>query len=213
MTKVMIVDDHEVVRLGLKGLLNRNPDFKVVGEAGTVKDAVEKAHVLLPDVVVLDVRLPDGSGVDACRQILEAHPEIKVIMLTSFPDDDVVIEAILAGASGFVLKEIKGNSLVEAVEKVAKGQSLLDSHITGNVLKYMKKKEDKADERLEDVLTSRELKVLSLVAEGKTNKEIGEELYLSERTVRNHLSRVLHKLNVSNRAQAAAVYASQGKKR
>ncbi len=209
----MIVDDHEVVRLGLKGLLNRNPGFTVVAEAGSVQEAVEQAALAKPDLVIMDVRLPDGSGVEACRRILEKHPEMKVIMLTSFPDDDVVIEAILAGASGFVLKEIKGNSLVEAVEKVARGQSLLDPTITGNVLQYMKKREDGGSERLEDLLTSRELKVLSLVAEGKTNREIGDELYLSERTVRNHLSRVLHKLNVSNRAQAAAFYATRGKKK
>lgn len=208
MTKVMIVDDHEVVRLGLKGLLSRNRDLTVVGEAGSVKEALEKASLLQPEVIVMDVRLPDGSGVDACRQILAAHPQTKVIMLTSFPDEDVVIEAILAGAAGFVLKEIKGNSLVEAVEKVARGQSLLDPTITGNVLTYMKKKEKKPKEGLEELLTPRELHVLALVAEGKTNREIGDTLFLSERTVRNHLSRVMHKLNVSNRAQAAVLYTS-----
>jgi len=207
------VDDHEVVRLGLKGLLNRNPGFTVVSEAGSVQESVEKAAQTKPDVIIMDVRLPDGSGVEACRRILKDHPEMKIIMLTSFPDDDVVIEAILAGASGFVLKEIKGNSLVEAVEKVAQGQSLLDPNVTKNVLQYMKKREDGASERLEDLLTPRELKVLSLVAEGKTNKEIGDELYLSERTVRNHLSRVLHKLNVNNRAQAAALYATRSRKK
>ncbi len=207
------MDDHEVVRLGLKGLLNRNPGFTVVSEAGSVQESVEKAAQTKPDVIIMDVRLPDGSGVEACRRILKDHPEMKIIMLTSFPDDDVVIEAILAGASGFVLKEIKGNSLVEAVEKVAQGQSLLDPNVTKNVLQYMKKREDGASERLEDLLTPRELKVLSLVAEGKTNKEIGDELYLSERTVRNHLSRVLHKLNVNNRAQAAALYATRSRKK
>lgn len=207
------MDDHEVVRLGLKGLLNRNPGFTVVSEAGSVQESVEKAAQTKPDVIIMDVRLPDGSGVEACRRILKDHPEMKIIMLTSFPDDDVVIEAILAGASGFVLKEIKGNSLVEAVEKVAQGQSLLDPNVTKNVLQYMKKREDGVSERLEDLLTPRELKVLSLVAEGKTNKEIGDELYLSERTVRNHLSRVLHKLNVNNRAQAAALYATRGRKK
>ncbi len=207
------MDDHEVVRLGLKGLLNRNPGFTVVSEAGSVQESVEKAAQTKPDVIIMDVRLPDGSGVEACRRILKDHPEMKIIMLTSFPDDDVVIEAILAGASGFVLKEIKGNSLVEAVEKVAQGQSLLDPNVTKNVLQYMKKREDGVSERLEDLLTPRELKVLSLVAEGKTNKEIGDELYLSERTVRNHLSRVLHKLNVNNRAQAAALFAARGRKK
>ncbi len=212
MTKVMIVDDHEVVRLGLKGLLSRNQGLTVVGEAASVQEAVEKASSLQPEVIVMDVRLPDGSGVDACRQILETQPDIKVIMLTSFPDDEVVIEAILAGAAGFVLKEIKGNSLVEAVEKVARGQSLLDPTITGNVLAYMKKKEVKKQESLEELLTTRELHVLALVAEGKTNKEIGDALFLSERTVRNHLSRAMHKLNVSNRAQAAVLYASKPKK-
>jgi two-component system, NarL family, response regulator DevR len=212
MTKVMIVDDHEVVRLGLKGLLSRKQGLTVVGEAGSVQEAVEKASSLQPEVIVMDVRLPDGSGVDACRQILETQPDIKVIMLTSFPDDEVVIEAILAGAAGFVLKEIKGNSLVEAVEKVARGQSLLDPTITGNVLAYMKKKEVKKQESLEELLTTRELHVLALVAEGKTNKEIGDALFLSERTVRNHLSRAMHKLNVSNRAQAAVLYASKNQK-
>ena len=213
MTTIMVVDDHEVVRMGIKNLLSRNPMLSVVGEAGTLQEALERAATLQPDIIIMDVRLPDGSGVEACHRIHQDYPDIKIIMLTSFPDEDVVIESILAGASGFVLKEIKGNSLVEAVEKVSRGESLLDSTVTGKVLEYMKTSKDKKNKEddLSQVLTPQELKVLALVAEGKTNKEIGEKMFLSGRTVRNHLSRVMHKLNLSNRAQAAAFYARRHK--
>lgn len=204
--KIMIVDDHEVVRLGLKGLISHYKDeFEVVGETPTVAEAVAMGVALKPDIVIMDVRLPDGSGVDACREICRANgSETKVIMLTSFPEDDVVIESILAGSSGFVLKDIKGNALIEAISKVTRGESILDPRITNKVLSYMKNKD--SQKKLENILTPQELKVLALVAEGKTNREIGTELFLSERTVRNHLSRVLQKLNLNNRAKAAAYY-------
>ncbi len=206
--KVLIVDDHEVVRLGLMGLIAHHKELDLIGEVGTVKEAVVKVKELDPDIVVMDVRLPDGSGINACREICQSNAKAKVIMLTSFPDDDIVIESILAGASGFVLKEIKGNTLIEAINKVARGESLLDPSITSKVLDYMKNKDKNA--KIEEVLTPQEYKVLALVAEGKTNKEVGKDLFLSERTVRNHLSRVLHKLNLKNRAQAAAYYATRG---
>ncbi|MEW6243925.1 MAG: response regulator transcription factor [Bacillota bacterium] len=207
---VMIVDDHEVVRLGLKGLIaHRKDEFDVIGEAATVKEAVTRARELKPDVIIMDVRLADGSGIDACREICRSDPDTKVIILTSFPDNDIAIESILAGASGFVLKEIKGNALMEAIDKVTRGESILDSRVTGNVLKYIKSGDRR--EKLEDVLTPQELRVLAMVAEGKTNREIGNALFLSERTVRNHLSRVLQKLNLQNRAAAAAYYVTRKK--
>ncbi len=204
--KILIVDDHEVVRLGIKGLLSHHSEFAVAGEASTVQEAVAKASEINPDIIIMDVRLPDGSGIDACRKICQFNNEIKVIMLTSFPDNDIVIESILAGASGFVLKEIKGNVLIDTIKKVSRGESILDSRITNKVLDYMKNIE--REKKLENILTPQELRVLALVAEGKTNREIGNELFLSERTVRNHLSRVMSKLNLSNRAMAAAYYAA-----
>ncbi|WP_028309145.1 response regulator transcription factor [Desulfitibacter alkalitolerans] len=209
MPKVMIVDDHELVRLGLKGLLANHDNLTFVAEAGTLKDAVAKAAQVRPDVILMDVRLPDGSGVDACKAIHEQFPDVKIIMLTSFPDDEIVIDSIMAGASGFVLKEIKGNSLVDAIQRVAKGESLLDPNITGKVLNFIKDSSKNNDNL--DKLSPQELKVLELVSEGKTNKEIGCILYLSEKTVRNHLSRIMKKLDLSNRAQAAAYYVEHRK--
>lgn len=206
MIKIMIVDDHEVVRLGLKNLLENQPNMKIIGEADTVKSAINKASALKPDVILLDVRLPDGSGIEACKEIHTLLPKTKIIILTSFPDDDIVIDAILSGATGFVLKEIKGNSLVDSIEKVSRGESLLDPRITSKVMNYMKTMNQPLDDEHADKLTKQEIKVLALVAEGKTNKEIGDELFLSERTVRNYLSRVLKKLDLSNRTQAAAYY-------
>ncbi len=213
MVKVMIVDDHEVVRLGIKGLVSNHPNLNIIGEAASVREAVSKALILEPDVILLDIRLPDGSGIEACREIRKKLPSAKIIILTSFPDDDVVIQSILAGAAGFVLKEVRGNSLVEAIEKVAKGETLLDPNVTNKVFNYVKNNYsiDETSMAL-DSLTKQELKVLELVAEGKTNKEIGKELYLSERTVRNYLSRVMKKLDLSNRAQAAAFYAREENK-
>ncbi|KUO49743.1 MAG: hypothetical protein APF76_00405 [Desulfitibacter sp. BRH_c19] len=214
MVKVMIVDDHEVVRLGLKGLLSNHPNLNVIGEAASVKEAVSKAFILEPNIILLDVRLPDGSGIEACKEVKKILPGVKIIILTSFPDDDVVIQSILAGAEGFVLKEVKGNSLVEAIEKVARGETLLDPNVTNKVFNYVKNNFplDEASVAL-DSLTKQELKVLELVSEGKTNKEIGKELYLSDTTVRNYLSRVMKKLDLSNRAQAAAFYAREEQKK
>lgn len=213
MVKVMIVDDHEVVRLGIKGLLSNHPNLNIIDEAASVKEAISKALALKPDVILLDIRLPDGSGIEACKEIRKNLPSVKIIILTSFPDDDVVIESILAGAAGFVLKEVKGNSLVEAIEKVARGETLLDPNVTNKVFNYVKNNYSIDDSSMAlDSLTKQELKVLELVAEGKTNKEIGKELYLSERTVRNYLSRVMKKLDLSNRAQAAAFYAREENK-
>ncbi len=186
------------------------PELNVIGEAAAAKEAIAKTLSLNPDIVIMDVRLGDGCGIEACREIQQHNPKTKVIMLTSFSDEDIVIESILAGAAGFVLKQIKSNSLIEAIEKVSRGESLLDPGIISKVVDYMRKKEGH-QENLDEILTPQELKVLSLVSNGKTNKEIGSDLFLSERTVRNHFSRVLFKLNMKNRVQAAAYYNASSK--
>ncbi len=209
MIKILIVDDHEIVRLGLRELLSTRSHFHLVGEAANAEEAIQKAAMLKPNVVVMDVRLPDKSGIEACKDIIQLAPDIKVIMLTSFPDDDAVIDAINAGAAGFVLKVIKGNSLIEAIDSIAEGKSLLDPYVTSKVLSYLKNREQ--EKGLHEILTSREINVLSLVAKGKANKDIAKALYLSERTVRNHLSSIFRKLNFSNRTEAAAYYSKMVK--
>nr|WP_172839136.1 response regulator transcription factor [Thermanaeromonas toyohensis] len=205
--KVLIVDDHEVVRLGLSTLLSRQQELEIVGEAGTAREAVEKARLLLPHVVIMDIRMPDKSGIEACREIREIDPQIKVIMLTSYADEEALFASILAGASGYVLKEIGCRALVEAIITVGRGGSLLDPAVTGKVLDKMRAlaKGTVSHERLNE----QEKKILALIGEGKTNREIAKELYLSEKTVRNYVSSILAKLNLSNRAQAAAYAAKQ----
>lgn len=201
MVRIMIVDDHEVVRLGLKNLLSRQPNWEVVAEAGSVAEAVRRAGEYRPDVVVMDIRLSDGSGIDACRDIVKTHPETKVIMLTSFAEDDLLFNAIAAGAAGYVLKQVGNDDLLRAIETVARGEALLDPSVTGQVL--AKLRESTRVEAFAD-LTDRELKVLALIARGKTNKEIASSLHLGEGTIRNYVSSIFGKLGLSNRAEATA---------
>ena len=204
---LLIVDDHEVVRQGLVALLGRRPEFQVVAEAGTVADAVAAAFRFRPDLVVMDVRLPDGSGIEACREIRAELPETRVVILTSYPDEDAVLSAIIAGASGYLLKQVRARDLVAGLEAVGRGKSLLDPAVTGRVLERVRRiaTADQPDELAQ--LTSQERKILLLVAEGKTNKQIAAEVFLSDKTVKNYVSSILAKLNLERRAQAAAYMA------
>jgi two-component system response regulator DevR len=204
---LLIVDDHEVVRQGLAALLSRRTEFQVVAEAGTVAEAVAAARKFRPDLVVMDVRLPDGSGIEACREIRAEMPDTRVVMLTSYPDEDAVLSAIIAGASGYLLKQVRARDLVAALETVGRGESLLDPAVTGRVLERIRRiaTADQPDELAQ--LTSQEQKILLLVAEGKTNKEIAADVFLSDKTVKNYVSSILAKLNLERRAQAAAFMA------
>ncbi len=202
--RILLVDDHEVVRLGLKSLLERHHGFEVVAEASTAREAVEKSMAYKPDVVVMDIRLPGGSGIDACQEITQALPDTRVIMLTSYAEDEMLFSAIRAGAAGYVLKQIGGQDLVRAIEAVGRGEALLDPAVTKRVFAEMRKvaREEEASAFAE--LTQQEMHVLQLVAEGKTNREIAQALFLGEGTVRNYVSSILSKLSVANRAEAAA---------
>ena len=204
---VVVVDDHEVVRQGLVAMLDRRPGFQVVGEAGTVAEAIEVTSRFQPDLVVMDVRLPDGSGIEACREIRANLPETRVMMLTSYPDEEAVLAAIVAGASGYLLKQVRARDLVAALEAVGRGESLLDPAVTGKVLERMRRiaTSDQPDELA--ALTQQERKILALVADGMTNKEIAAQIFLSDKTVKNYVSSILAKLNLERRAQAAAYVA------
>lgn len=204
---VLLVDDHEVVRVGLRSLLSREPGIEVVGEAGSAADAVAQADRLRPRVVIMDVRLPDRSGVEACREIRSADREIQIIMLTSYADDEAVFSSVMAGASGYLLKQIRGQELVRAIETVAGGQSLLDPAVTQKVLDRVKQLASGSQPDEIAALSAQERKVLALVADGKTNKEIAAALGLSDKTVKNYLSHIFEKLNLSRRAEAAAYFA------
>lgn len=205
--RLLVVDDHEVVRRGLVSLLDRRAGFEVVAEAGSVAESIEAAARFEPDLVIMDVRLPDGSGIEACREIRTARPTTRVIMLTSYPDEEAVLSAIIAGASGYLLKQVRGRDLVSALEAVGRGESLLDPAVTEKVLERVRRvATGSASDELAD-LTSQERKILLLVAEGKTNKEIAGEIYLSDKTVKNYVSSILTKLNLQRRAQAAAFVA------
>jgi DNA-binding NarL/FixJ family response regulator len=204
---LLIVDDHEVVRQGLVALLDRRPDFQVVAEAGTVAEAIAAARRFEPNLVVMDVRLPDGSGVEACREIRAELPNTRVVMLTSYPDEDAVLSAIVAGASGYLLKQVRARDLVAALQAVGRGESLLDPAVTGRVLERVRRIATGGASDELGALTSQEQKILLLVAEGKTNKEIAAEVFLSDKTVKNYVSSILSKLNLERRAQAAAYMA------
>ncbi len=205
--RILLVDDHEVVRQGIRALLEAAGGMVVAGEAGGVRESVEVAASVRPDVVVMDVRLVDGSGIEACREIRAARPETKVVMLTSFADDEALFASIMAGASGYVLKQVRGDELVRSIRTVAQGASLLDPAVTGAVLDRLRKgKRLLKDERLAR-LSPQEERILSLVADGQTNREIGEELRLAEKTVKNYVSSILSKLEVARRAEAAAYLA------
>jgi len=204
--RVLLVDDHEVIRVGLRTVFGQTQGVMVVGEAGTMAEAVQQAQRLKPDVILMDVRLPDGSGVDACREILGALPGTRVIFLTSYADDDSVLAAVLAGAHGYVLKEIDSPALLDAIRSVAKGQSILDSSVTERALRWLRGLHDLPAASGTDQLSSQEERVVALVAEGKTNKEIAVTLGLSDKTVKNYLANVFQKLRITRRAQAAAFF-------
>jgi DNA-binding NarL/FixJ family response regulator len=209
--RLLLVDDHKVVRSGVKALLSGTGNIDVVGEAGTVVDAVSVAARLKPDLVLMDVRLPDGSGIDACRDIRTARPQTRVLFLTSFADDDAVLATILAGADGYLLKEIDEEALIRAIETVAAGRSILDPSVTQRVLTRIKDQASTGAEQKGADLSPQEQKVVALVAEGQTNKEIAVALGLSDKTVRNYLSNIFQKLQVSRRSQAAALYVRRTK--
>jgi len=202
--RIILVDDHEVVRLGLKSLLERHPQFEVVGEANSARDALEQVAALEPDVVVMDIRLPGTSGIEACEQIVDQHPNTKVIMLTSYAEDEMLFSAIRAGASGYVLKQIASEELVKAIEAVGRGEALLDPAVTQRVFQEVRRavKEEEASAFAHQ--SQQEKHVLLLDSEGKTNREIAKNLFLGEGTVRNYVSSILSKLGVNNRAEAAA---------
>ena len=203
-TRVLLVDDHEVVRQGVRTLLEAEPQIQVVGEAESVKEAIRQAKWLQPDVVVMDVRLTDGSGIEATREIRARQPKVKVLMLTSFADEEALFASIMAGASGYVLKQIRGNDLVGAVLTIGRGQSLIDPALTQGVLdRLMKSQRLLKDEKLAR-LSAQEERILTLLAEGRTNREIGDEIHLAEKTVKNYVSTILSKLEVARRAEAAA---------
>jgi two-component system, NarL family, response regulator DevR len=201
--RVLLVDDHEVVRSGVRALLQTTDDIIVTAEAGTVREAVDEADRARPDVVVMDVRLADGSGIEATREIRARHPKTAVIMLTSFADDEALFASIMAGAAGYVLKQVKGGELVRAIRTVGRGESMLDPAVTSAVLDRLRKgKHLMADEKLAR-LSPQEERILNGIADGKTNREIGEELNLAEKTVKNYVSSILSKLEVARRAEAA----------
>jgi len=205
--RLLLVDDHEVLRLGLRTLFGETDGIQVVGEAGNKASAITETIRLQPDVVLMDVRLPDGSGVEACREIRSSCPNTRVLFLTSFADNEAVMATIMAGADGFLLKEIGGDELIKAVKTVADGQSILDPAVTQRVLNNIKKLSSPGSEDKSDTLSSQEMKVLTLVAEGQTNKEIAATLDLSDKTVGHYLENIFQKLNVTRRSQAAALFA------
>jgi DNA-binding NarL/FixJ family response regulator len=199
---VFVLDDHEIVRTGLRSLLTTDPDLDVVGEAGTVAEALARIPSARPDVAILDVRLPDGSGVEVCRDIRSNYPDIACLMLTSYADDEALFASVMAGASGYVLKQVGGSTLIEDVHRVAAGQTLLDPKLTEPVMERLRAGPDE-DPRLAS-LTVRERDVLELIAEGRTNRQIADALFLAEKTVKNYVSNVLAKLGMERRTQAAS---------
>jgi len=204
--RVFLLDDHEVVRRGVRELLESDGSIEVCGEAGTAEEALARIPPTRPDVAVLDVRLPDGDGVEVCREVRSRHPEIQCLILTSFSDDEALFQAIMAGAAGYLLKQIKGNDLLDAVRRIAQGQSLLDPAVTTRVLDRLRTRPE-TDERLAR-LTGQERRILDLIAEGLTNRQIAERVHLAEKTVKNYVSNLLAKLGMERRTQAAVYAAS-----
>ena len=202
--RIFLLDDHEIVRRGLRDLFEAAGDFVVVGESGSAVEAQSRIPALRPDVAVLDGRLPDGSGVDVCRNIRSVDPSIRALILTSYDDDEALFAAIMAGASGYVLKQIAGTALVDAVRRVAAGQSLLDPAVTHRVLERLRAGPDKEPDELSE-LTAQERKILELIAEGLTNRQIAERIFLAEKTVKNYVSSILMKLGLERRTQAAVL--------
>jgi two-component system response regulator DevR len=208
--RVFLLDDHEIVRRGLRELLEHEDDFEVVGEAGTAEEAVGRIPATRPDVALLDVRLPDGDGIEVCRDIRSRHDEIACLMLTSYADDEAVYASIMAGAAGYVLKQVRGTDLMDAVRRVAAGESLLDPAVTARVLDRLRQRS--SDDELAG-LTDQERKLLGLIAEGLTNRQIGERMYLAEKTIKNYVSNLLAKLGMSRRSEAAAYAARLAERR
>lgn len=207
--RLLIVDDHEIVRLGLRTLLGGRPEFDIVGEATTVAQAVDLAAATQPDVVIMDVRLPDGSGVAACREITAAHPHTRVVMLTSYPDEEAVEASVVAGASGYLLKQTGADELIRTIQVAASGGSLLDPAVTAGLLDRFRRLAS-GDERTPDPLTPQERRVLAFIADGRTNREIGTVLHISEKTVKNYVTSLLAKLQLRRRTEAAAFAARRG---
>jgi two-component system, NarL family, response regulator DevR len=207
--RVFLLDDHEVVRIGLRDLINLEDDLEVVGEADSAEVAIGRIPPTRPDVAVLDVRLPDGNGIEVCREVRSRHPEIRCLMLTSFADDEALLGAIMAGAAGYVLKQVRGNSLVADIRRVAKGESLLDPSVASRVLERLRRPED---DGMQD-LTGQERKILAFVTEGLTNREIAERMFLAEKTVKNYVSHLLAKLGMARRAEIAAYGARLAERR
>ena len=204
--KILIVDDHDIVRKGLAMLVSRQEDLTVVAEAGTAAEAVEKARKTVPDVVVMDIRLPDGTGIEACREIRNDNSDVKVLMLTSYGDEEAVMGSIMAGASGYLLKEIRSQEIVDAIRRVGSGQSLLDPSVTASVLERVRRGKE------QDVLaqlTDQEKKILELIVDGQTNREIAGQINLSDETVKNYVSNILGKLEISRRSLAATLLAER----
>ncbi len=208
--RVFLLDDHEVVRRGLREILEAENDLEVVGEAGTAEEAYGRIPATSPNVAILDVRLPDGDGVEVCREIRSKHPEIACLMLTSFADDEALFSAIMAGAAGYVLKQVRGTDLVDGVRRVGRGESLLDPSLTTRVLERLR--HPPAPDELAG-LTDQERRILDLIAEGMTNRQIGEQLFLAEKTVKNYVSNLLAKLGMSRRSEAAAYSARLSERR
>ena len=204
--RVLVADDHEVTRVGLRTVLSREGSINVVGEAASVIDTVDEARRLQPDVVLMDVRLSGGSGVDACRAIRDSCPATRVLFLTSYQDDEAVLAAVIGGAAGYLLKQVNAEALIRAIYAVAQGQSILDPAITQPLLTRMRLQKEAASESQRTPLSTQQQRVLALVAEGKTNKEIGASLELSDKTVKNYIRFIFQKLNVTRRAQAAAFF-------
>lgn len=202
--RIILVDDHEIVRLGLKALLSRYPHFEVVAEAGDAQEALEMTLRHEPDIVLMDIRLPGKNGIEATRDILAERPETKVIVLTSHADDEVLFEAISAGAAGYVLKQIGSDDLVRALETVGRGESMVDPSLTQKLFQRVRESARKAEDEFFAALTEQELHILALITEGLTNREIAERVFLSEKTVRNYVSSILSKLDLASRAEAAA---------
>jgi len=207
--RVFLLDDHEIVRRGVRELLEVEDDFEVVGDAATAADALARIPAAAPDVAIIDMRLPDGNGVEVCREVRSRNPEIQCVVLTSFADDEALFDSIMAGAAGYLLKQIKGNELVEAIRRVASGQSLLDPIVTARVLERLRNGPAQ-DERLSR-LTEQERKILDLIAEGLTNRQIGERMFLAEKTVKNYVSNLLSKLGMERRTEAAVFAARLAK--
>jgi two-component system response regulator DevR len=208
--RVFLLDDHEIVRRGLRELIEAEDDLVVAGEAGTAADAIARVPAVQPDVAVLDVRLPDGDGIEVCREIRSTNPEIACIMLTSYSDDEAVYAAILAGATGYVLKQVKGTDLLAGIRKVSRGESLLDPVVTTRVLERLRR--GPAEDELKG-LTNQERKILELIAEGLTNRQIGERMFLAEKTVKNYVSNLLAKLGMHRRTEVAAYGARLAERR